>query len=139
MNEIRTSKMKDVCAIVPALNPDQKFLTVIRLLIERGFSTILIVDDGSRAECNIFFEEAMSHPQCVLIRHYKNLGKGRALKTAFNYYLTHFPGLKGAVTVDADNQHHIDDIVNCAECLLDHPDALVLGVRDFNSANVPKR
>ncbi len=125
--------------IVPTLNPDQKFLTVIQSLIERGFTAILIVDDGSTAACDSFFDQVRDYPQCTVIRHHKNLGKGRALKTAFNYYLTHFSHLKGIITVDADNQHHIDDIVRCAEHLLEHPNALVLGVRDFHSDNVPSR
>jgi len=130
--------ISEVCAIVPAYNPDQKFLTVIRKLIDNGFEHILIVNDGSREESGIFFEEAAAYPQCTVIRHYRNLGKGRALKTAFNYYLDQFSHLKGAVTVDADNQHDIADIVHCTEHLLRHPDALVLGVRDFDSPDVPK-
>jgi dolichol-phosphate mannosyltransferase len=78
------------------------------------------------------------YPQCIVLEHYKNLGKGRALKTAFNYYMIHLSDLKGIVTVDADNQHHIDDIIKCSEALLSHQDKLILGARDFYQDNVPK-
>lgn len=132
------ARIKDVCAIVPSLNPDHKFLEVVRALIDHGFQTILIVDDGSREDCREYFDIASAYPQCTILRHYRNYGKGRALKTAFNYYLNHFSHLRGAVTVDADNQHHIDDIVRCAGCMLDHPGSLVLGARDFHAENVPQ-
>jgi dolichol-phosphate mannosyltransferase len=131
--------MDEICVIVPSLNPDEQFLNVIKLLIDRGFKRILIVDDGSKSECEPFFAQAGLNPECTIIRHYRNLGKGRALKSAINYYLTHFPELKGVVAVDADNQHHIDDIVSCAQSMLLHPDSLVLGCRNFFEPGVPRK
>ena len=139
MKPSEPKSIRDICAIVPAYNPDQKFLTVVRHLVDKGFMHILIVNDGSRKESRIFFEEAAAFPQCTVISHYRNLGKGRALKTAFNYHLIHHPHLLGAVTVDADNQHEIVDIVHCVEHLISHPDALILGVRDFDSPDVPTK
>lgn len=139
MNAFGTNKIEEICVIIPTLNPDQNILIIIELLIDRGFQTILVINDGSKSECDICFDKIKQYPQCTVIRHFRNLGKGRALKTAFNYYLTTFPHLKGVVTVDADNQHHIDDIVRCAEHLLSHPEALVLGVRNFKNSNVPMR
>lgn len=131
--------MNRVCAIVPSLNPDGRFIEVVSALAERGFGQILVVNDGSRKECDGYFEQAAAYPNCTVIRHYRNLGKGRALKTAFNYCLNHFPTLDGAVTLDADNQHHIDDVVRCAQCMLEHPGSIVLGVRNFSLDNVPRR
>ena len=80
----------------------------------------------------------MEFPECVLLRHARNLGKGRALKTAFNHYLNNFGDMKGLVTIDADGQHHIEDIVSCSLKLLANPDALVLGSRDFKGEHVPR-
>ncbi|MHB1454821.1 MAG: glycosyltransferase [Saccharofermentanales bacterium] len=139
MDLAENSRMMDVCVIVPTLNPDHKFLEVISSLTSHGFGQVLIVDDGSGGEYKEYFAKARLYPQCTVITHYRNLGKGRALKTAFNYYLNHFPELKGAVTVDADNQHHIDDVVRCAECMLENPDSLILGVRNFDTDNVPRK
>ncbi|MHB8963954.1 MAG: GtrA family protein [Saccharofermentanales bacterium] len=131
------SNMKHVCAIVPAFNPDHKFLDVVRSLADSGFGRILIVNDGSDAGCAGYFDQAAQLPGCTVIRHHRNLGKGRALKTAFNYYLNHCPELRGAVTVDADNQHHIDDVVRCSVSMLENPGTLILGVRNFLTDNVP--
>jgi glycosyltransferase involved in cell wall biosynthesis len=139
MDRTVSSRMENVCAIVPTLNPDEKFLEVVEGLIGRGFGRVLVVDDGSSERSRSYFDQVMQHPSCTVVRHARNLGKGRALKTAFNHYLNHFRSMAGAVTVDADNQHAIDDVVCCATCMLDHPEALVLGVRNFQGRNVPLR
>ena len=77
-------------------------------------------------------------PNVQLLRHAVNLGKGAALKTAFNHVLCTYPELAGVVTADADGQHHPDDIERVAETLLARPDALVLGARTFGE-DVPLR
>ena len=68
-----------VTIVLPSLNPDDKLLQVVDALVERGFHRILLVNDGSDQEHLAPFEQAARHPQCVLLRHAKNLGKGRAL------------------------------------------------------------
>ena len=129
----------NVSVILPSLNPDEKLLLVVEALVKRGFRRIILINDGSDEAHMAPFEKAAEYPQCVLLRHYKNLGKGRALKTGFNYFLCHQDGDIGVVTVDGDNQHHIDDIEACARKLEEHPDAMVLGCRDFSQPDVPSR
>jgi putative flippase GtrA len=41
--------------------------------------------------------------------------------------------------VDADGQHLPKDVKKVAEALLEHPDALVLGTRDFTNTGIPWR
>ncbi len=135
---MNTNTIKDVCAVIPALNPDTKFLKVVNSLVDAGFEHIIIVDDGSDEAHKSFFERATEYPQCCLLKHARNLGKGRALKTAFNHFLNEFGEMKGIVTVDADDQHHIEDIIRCSLKLLEEPDALILGSRDFKGAHVPR-
>jgi hypothetical protein len=50
-----------------------------------------------------------------VLRHAVNLGKGRALKTGFNFILGRFPHLMGVVTPDADGQHRVEDVVRVAD------------------------
>lgn len=127
-------------AVVPSLNPDEKFLSVVAGLSTAGFHRIILVDDGSTSEHRHYFDEAMrEHSQCVLLRHNKNLGKGRALKTALNYFLNEQGADVGVVTVDGDNQHLVQDVLACAEMLVSRPDSLVLGCRSFHGADVPAR
>lgn len=129
----------NVTVILPSLNPDEKMLQVVNGLVEYGFHRIIIVNDGSDEQHTLPFEQAARLEQCVVLKHSKNLGKGRALKTAFNYFLNHPDGDAGVVTVDGDNQHTTHDIAACAKKMLENPDSVVLGVRDFSLSNVPKR
>ena len=49
---------RNITVIIPSLDPDDKLLTVIRGVREKGFSDILLVDDGSRPENQHYFETA---------------------------------------------------------------------------------
>ena len=128
-----------VAAIVPSLNPDDRLEKVVEGLSEAGFGRILVVDDGSDAACRHWFEKAEAHPACTVLRHEKNKGKGRALKTAFQHYLQDPGDCVGVVTVDDDGQHGLADAVRCATALEENPEKLVLGIRDFTRKNVPFR
>ena len=52
----------------------------------------MIVDDGSGAEYQEMFARASAFPHVEVLRHAVNLGKGAALKTAFNHVLCALPG-----------------------------------------------
>ena len=41
--------------------------------------------------------------------------------------------------MDSDGQHRLDDIRKCADEMLEHPEALILGSRDFSGQDVPAR
>lgn len=134
------SDFRNVTVVIPSLDPDERLLTVIRGVQEKGFTDILLIDDGSAAENQHYFDTAESELQCTVLRHEKNLGKGCALKTAFQWLLENRSDLIGCVTIDGDNQHHKDDIAACTERMLsDSTGAIVLGVRDFNAENIPPK
>ena len=128
-----------VTAIVPSYKPDEKLAGVLRDLAAAGFERIIVVDDGSGPEYEAYFRQAEGYPQCVLLRHEVNRGKGGALKTAFAWFLEHTGEDLGVVTVDGDGQHTAADALRCARELESHPDSLVLGVRQFDGADVPLR
>lgn len=131
---------ENVLIIIPALDPDEKMIKLIRELRENGAREILLVDDGSKVENKYLFKKAVDEFECKLFVHYKNFGKGRALKNAFNYALENFQ-LKGVITVDSDGQHCVKDIIQCAKLLTnsDGTKKLFLGVRDFDGENIPAR
>lgn len=129
--------MQNISIVIPSLNPDEKLIKVVEAIINKGFKTIIIVNDGSSSEYEKYFEHVREYEECVILKHHKNLGKGRALKTAFNYFLNTYPDYIGLVTVDADNQHHIDDICNCAKALQTNSNSLILGCRNFDLSNIP--
>lgn len=129
-----------VTAIVPSLRPDEKLEGVVRDLAASGFSRVILVDDGSGpAYADVFARAAALCPGSVVLRHEVNQGKGRAMKTAFAWFLKHQDGDAGVVTVDGDGQHTGEDARRCAEALEENPGALVLGCRRFDGPDVPAR
>lgn len=122
--------------VIPAYEPDEKLLRVVDDLRRDTAYAIVVVDDGSSAAAQPVFAAL---PEAVtLLRHAENRGKGRALKTAYEYIAAHFPQTEGVVTVDADGQHLPADVMRVSEEWADHPEALVLGSRRF-TGNVPWR
>ena len=128
-----------MAVVLPSLDPDYKFSVVVKGLVEGGFEKIVIVDDGSRTEKQSFFAEAEKLPQCRVIHHDVNKGKGRALKTAFEYIISNLPDVEGAITIDGDGQHLLNDIIQCGNVMLENRNKVVLGCRDFDLPNVPPR
>ncbi len=120
--------------VIPAYQPDEKLLRTVEELRAHTDYAIVVVDDGSTPDRQPVF--AGLDPDVTVLRHDVNRGKGRALKTAFAYIQEHFPQNEGIVTVDADGQHLVPDIVRVSEAWAAHPEALVLGSRRF-TGNVP--
>lgn len=131
---------QNIPIIIPSYEPDEKIITLLNHLKEAGFSNIVIVDDGSvGADYQEIFARAEQEYPVVVLHHAVNMGKGRALKTAFDYCLSHNQNLIGCITIDSDGQHTVSDMKACMEALENHKDALILGVRDFDQADVPAR
>jgi len=123
--------------IIPAYKPSDVILSFTQELTET-FSHILVVNDGSGDEYKEIFRSLGQLPGVVVLEHDKNRGKGRALKTAFEYCMAHnFDG--GAITVDADGQHLPEDIRNVDAALDAHPDMLIMGCRQFHDPSIPAR
>lgn len=131
--------MGDIQILIPSLNPDGKLLNVVNSILENTDYPVILVDDGSSEENRVIFDTAVQNPRCTLLRHAVNLGKGRALKTGFNHILNNFPDSLGVITVDGDGQHATEDIIHCADVLKAKGNCLVLGSRNFDMANVPKK
>ena len=127
----------NVTVVLPSLNPDEKLLHVLEGVIAEGFTDIIIVNDGSDDDHKEPFLRAGALPEVTILTHETNLGKGRALKTAFEYCLINRPEIDGVVTVDGDNQHLPEDILACARRMTVLGNSVVLGARDFNRHNVP--
>lgn len=135
------SYKKNVAVIIPSFDPDDKLLKVVSDLNLAGFENIIIVNDGSKDNTTVYFDKVREIANCKVIFHSVNLGKGRALKNAFNFILTDCPKITHAVTIDSDGQHSIQDVENCCEAIEGNTDTLILGARDFSrkTTNVPFR
>lgn len=131
---------KQIPIIIPAYEPDEKLILLLDELKNFGMTEIIVVDDGSEGEkYQELFCKAEHEYSCKVLHHAVNLGKGRALKTAFNYCLNYYEQLLGVITIDSDGQHKVKDMVACMQKMKENPRALILGCRDFKTAGVPLR
>ncbi len=128
-----------VSVIIPSLNPDNKLIQVVDALVAKGFDDIILVNDGSDKAHMQPFLQLKEYRQCTVLTHEINRGKGRGLKTAFDYCIANRPDIDGVVTVDGDNQHKAEDILNCCNKMIEYKDKVILGVRDFSGDDVPPK
>lgn len=131
-------KKVNVCALIPSYDPDERLISTVEDLRAAGFHHIIVVDDGSRPDCQPNFD-ALTPLGCEVIHLSHNSGKGEALKIGFLTFLTQGWSDAGVVTVDGDGQHSGQDALRCAYELLRHPRSLILGGRDFSGSQVPAK
>lgn len=126
--------------LIPALNPPKdRLASYIDDLRRRGFGKIIIVDDGSDEEYKKYFDK-FKEDGIDVFTHAKNLGKGRAMKNAFNYILSSYDDFSYVICADSDGQHGVDDILKIVKNLENTEEtSLVLGSRDFDRENVPPK
>lgn len=123
----------DVAIIIPAYNPTKILIDIIKKLKREGYRKIIVINDGSEKD-NIF---EIIKEEAIILKHDKNLGKGRALKTGFEYCLDKFSDILYVVTVDADGQHLIKDVNNVYNKIKENSKCLLLGSRKFTKKKMP--
>jgi len=126
-----TGPFKDVAVLIPAYNPDEKLVQLVKALVSEGLKRIVIVNDGSDSDHNAIFRAFDDLESVTVCVHPQNEGKGAALKTGFRFCRERFATLSGVITADADGQHLPEDICRLAKAALDHPDKILLGSRSF--------
>jgi len=135
---------RNAVILIPALDPPMTLEDYIKSLVSAGFDKLIIVNDGSSSQpYRDFFRNLNNMPQCHLLTHDVNLGKGRALKDGYKLFLDLYaedPAVKGVITVDSDGQHTVRDVIRIDDCLggLVQPE-LILGVRSFDKERVPAK
>ncbi len=92
-----------ICILIPAYNARGTLGSVLRK-IEPLKSDVVVVDDGSTDETKRL---AMEN-RVQLLEHPRNLGKGAALRTGFQYILRR--DYQVVITLDADGQHDPGEI-----------------------------
>jgi glycosyltransferase involved in cell wall biosynthesis len=124
---------KRVVVIIPAYNEESTIVDVIRGLIQRGFTTLIVVDDGSSDRTGEF----AAREGAIRLRHILNRGLGGALGTGISAALR--LGAEVIVTFDADGQHDPDDIVRLLEPIEAGEAEVVIGSRMLDPQGMPYR
>jgi glycosyltransferase involved in cell wall biosynthesis len=122
--------MNKVLVVIPVYNHADSIYDVVSRCL-KYYPDVLVVDDGSEEDV----EAALAGLEVTIIRHEHNLGKGRAILTAARYAEEHHKTY--IITIDADGQHYPEQIPDFIATANDHPEAILLGVRDFNSSDAP--
>jgi len=120
---------KSTCVIIPAFNAEQTIPMVVSGAIRLGIE-VVVVDDGSADGTG---QAALASGAGVL-RHPRNRGKGHALVSGFRWALEQ--GKDHVVTMDADGQHHPDDLPALLARAADAP--LVIGHRHVDLRSMPR-
>lgn len=128
--------LDEIVLLIPSYVPDDKMPQYVKDLVKSGVKHIVVVDDGSSEDTQKYFDEIKNIKEVTLLVHETNKGKGRALKTGFEYIKEHMQFAKGVVTADADGQHAVDDTIACAKRLYE-TNNVVFGTRNFNEEIVP--
>jgi len=133
-------KKNEIVVLIPALNPNEEFYDYSKKLTENENVHLIVIDDGSKEELKYIFKKIEKLKNTTVLTHGINLGKGRGLKTGFNYYITHFDKKEypGIVTADSDGQHKVEDVIAIGNELNKlKGEGIILGTRDFNLEQVP--
>ncbi len=131
-------KREKITLLIPAYQPNETLLHLIKEVLQNGIEHIVVVNDGSDKASDPIFD-ALRQMRCIVTVHTQNRGKGRALKTGILTAQKEFAEDIGVVTADADGQHTPKDILRLADALLATPDSVFFGCRDFSGQGIPLR
>lgn len=95
--------MSDTLVVIPTYNNAGTLENVLLRCQTQGLP-ILVVDDGSTDSTQAILEKV----GCAFVRHPRNQGKGKALKTGF--LEARKQGYSYVLTIDSDGQHFPEDI-----------------------------
>lgn len=114
-----------IVAILPAFNEEVTIGSVV-LHARQHADHIIVIDDGSTDRT----AEVAQLAGAKVIRHQRNMGKGVALKTGFEYVGQN--GAKVVVTMDSDGQHDPEEISKLVAPILKGEADIVNGSRYLN-------
>lgn len=123
--------------LIPAYCPNEKLIELIEKLLKHREKNLYVVDDGSGDKYTTIFDKLEKEGICVLT-HPENRGKGAAIKTGIYYIMEQDKQVNAIITVDADGQHSVEDIIRVEQESKEKGE-LVLGVRNFDGEEVPKK
>jgi glycosyltransferase involved in cell wall biosynthesis len=119
---------RHICAVIPSYNNGGTVVEVVRGVLRQGLS-VIVVDDGSTDGTADALKDLPVH----VLRHTRNRGKGRALKTGLEE--ARRQGYRFALTLDADGQHDPGDIPALVAAAGER--TLVIGSRNLTAEGMP--
>jgi glycosyltransferase involved in cell wall biosynthesis len=121
--------VNNICAIIPAYNSEKTIGTLLEKVL-KFVNDVVVIDDGSVDRT----VDIASGFGVNVIRHGRNFGKGRALKTGFEFAKS--KNYDAVLTLDSDLQHNPEEIPKFFEKYADGFD-IVIGNRMKNLKGMP--
>ena len=119
----------ELTLVIPAYNEEsslRQFLPELLSFCERNNTQLVIVDDCSRDGTGTLLDEAAGYHGFLHVCHHKvNKGYGGALISGLQMAETRF-----SVTLDADGQHRLEDVLNLLKKQNETNADLVVGARE---------
>ncbi len=122
--------MVETLIVIPVYNHAATLRQVV-LGANKVHERVLVVDDGSTDGG----ADVLRGLPVLVRRHKKNRGKGAAILTAAR--AARDLGMSHIVTLDADGQHDPEEIHRFLHLIPRHPEAVLVGKRDFAGAGAP--
>ena len=125
-----------IALLIPAYN-EEKYIEGVIKNSSKYEMDIIVIDDGSADSTASIVKSLIPaySPFLKLIKHIKNLGKGQALITGFEYIKKN--NYSGVITLDADGQHDTNEIINFLEVVKKEDPDLIIGDRLGNTKGMP--
>ncbi len=122
------------CVIIPTYNNEQTIAQVITDVLAYATHVIVVNDGATDTTPEILktFENKVD-----LLSYSPNRGKGIALRTGIKR--AQEKNFRYVITIDSDGQHFADDIPVFIDKIEEQPDSLIIGARNLNQENMPKK
>ena len=121
----------EICALIPVYNHSDTLRGVVEGALEL-LERVIVVDDGST---DAAVTDILDGLPVEIVSHDVNLGKGAALISGAKSALA--SGARHVIALDADGQHDPRDISLFLPLLQGSDCKIIVGERDFSSADVP--
>ena len=119
----RVSGRSRFALIIPLYNHEEKVADVVLGVLKLGWP-VFVVDDGSTDSS---YERIKAIDGIAILRHRENEGKGAAIRTGF---AAAAQVADWAVTIDADGQHHPEDVTHLIRAIPENQRPIIIGRRE---------
>jgi uncharacterized protein (DUF2062 family) len=123
--------------IAPSYNNERTVRGVLERVVGLGLPVIAVNDGATDGTAAVLAEWAGGRRDVRVVTHEVNRGKGEALRTGFREAAA--MGYTHAATIDTDGQLDPEQIPALLVVAAGRPEALVLGYRDDEAADYPRR
>ena len=129
------------CVMVPTYNHASTLGQVVSEVLKNGYD-VMVVDDGSNDSTQQVLrkleqEFSFGGAKLYVESYPQNRGKGYAIRLSIRRL--NELGYRYGISMDADGQHSVKDILLFIESIDQYPNALIIGSREVKHGNMPKK